>query len=48
MGVSWFSGRDGTRLAYRETGQGRPLILLHGFMVSTVTQDDDVGAGWRH
>src|ERR1700721_130466 len=23
---------DGERLAYRETGSGRPLILLHGFM----------------
>ncbi|WP_153542776.1 alpha/beta fold hydrolase [Streptomyces sp. RB17] len=29
--VSSFSGRDGVRLAYRETGAGRPLILLHGF-----------------
>jgi pimeloyl-ACP methyl ester carboxylesterase len=28
--VSFFSGRDGVRLAYRETGEGRPLILLHG------------------
>ncbi len=28
--VSFFSGRDGVRLAYREVGQGRPLILLHG------------------
>jgi pimeloyl-ACP methyl ester carboxylesterase len=26
-----FAGRDGARLAYRETGSGRPLILLHGF-----------------
>lgn len=31
MDVSWFSGRDGVQLAYRETGRGRPLILLHGF-----------------
>ncbi|MGW1916163.1 alpha/beta fold hydrolase [Streptomyces sp. NPDC002076] len=29
--VSFFSGRDGVRLAYRETGEGRPLVLLHGF-----------------
>ena len=28
--VSFFSGRDGVRLAHRETGEGRPLILLHG------------------
>lgn len=27
-----FAGRDGVQLAYRETGSGRPLILLHGFM----------------
>jgi pimeloyl-ACP methyl ester carboxylesterase len=30
--VSYFSGRDGARLAYREVGTGRPLILLHGLM----------------
>ncbi|MCX3061635.1 alpha/beta fold hydrolase [Streptomyces beihaiensis] len=30
--VSYLTARDGTRLAYRETGTGRPLILLHGFM----------------
>lgn len=29
--VSYFSGRDGVRLAYREVGAGRPLILFHGF-----------------
>jgi len=27
-----FAGHDGARLAYRETGSGRPLILPHGFM----------------
>jgi pimeloyl-ACP methyl ester carboxylesterase len=32
MDVSWFAGPDGVQLAYRETGSGRPLILLHGFM----------------
>ena len=26
----FFSGRDRVHLAYREVGQGRPLILLHG------------------
>jgi pimeloyl-ACP methyl ester carboxylesterase len=25
-----FPGRDGVRLAYQETGEGRPLILIHG------------------
>jgi pimeloyl-ACP methyl ester carboxylesterase len=25
-----FRGRDGARLAYQETGEGRPLILIHG------------------
>ncbi len=29
-----FAGRDGVELAYRQTGCGRPLILLHGFMGS--------------
>jgi pimeloyl-ACP methyl ester carboxylesterase len=28
--VSFFAGRDGVHLAYREVGQGRPLVLLHG------------------
>jgi pimeloyl-ACP methyl ester carboxylesterase len=28
--VSFFPGRDGVRLAYREMGEGRPLVLLHG------------------
>jgi pimeloyl-ACP methyl ester carboxylesterase len=32
MDVSHFLGDDGARLAYLETGSGRPLILLHGFM----------------
>jgi pimeloyl-ACP methyl ester carboxylesterase len=27
-----FVGRDGVDLAFSETGSGRPLILLHGFM----------------
>ena len=32
MDVPQFPGYDGVQLAYRETGSGRPLILLHGFM----------------
>jgi pimeloyl-ACP methyl ester carboxylesterase len=38
MDVSRFPGRDGAQLAYRDTGSGRPLILLHGFM--------GTGSGW--
>lgn len=34
--VQYFEGRDGARLAYRETGQGRPLVLIHGYF-STAT-----------
>jgi pimeloyl-ACP methyl ester carboxylesterase len=30
--VSSHPGRDGARLAYREIGAGRPLILLHGLL----------------
>lgn len=26
-----FSGSDGAMLAYRELGEGRPLVLIHGF-----------------
>jgi pimeloyl-ACP methyl ester carboxylesterase len=32
MDISRFAGRDGGQLAYRDTGSGRPLILLHGFL----------------
>ena len=28
--VRSFAGRDGVRLAWRETGAGRPVVLLHG------------------
>lgn len=34
--VRHFQGRDGARLAYRELGTGRPLVLLHGYF-STAT-----------
>ena len=27
----YFRGQDGLTLAYRELGQGRPLVLIHGF-----------------
>ena len=26
----FFRGRDGLLLAYQETGEGRPLVLIHG------------------
>lgn len=29
--VQRFRGRDGVELAYRERGEGRPLVLFHGF-----------------
>ena len=29
--VEHFHGRDGVELAYREVGDGRPLVLIHGF-----------------
>lgn len=29
--VRWFIGRDGSKLAYREIGEGHPIVLLHGF-----------------
>lgn len=32
--VHRFAGRDGLELAWRETGHGRPLVLLHGLMGS--------------
>lgn len=28
----FFNGFDGTRLAWREVGEGRPVLLLHGFL----------------
>jgi pimeloyl-ACP methyl ester carboxylesterase len=34
LSVQHFPGRDGVPLVYRETGQGRPLILIHGFTAS--------------
>lgn len=31
MEVAYFEGRDGVRLAYRELGHGRPVVLIHGY-----------------
>ena len=33
----FFDSFDGTRLAYREMGDGRPVVLLHGFFSNAVT-----------
>lgn len=30
----YFHGRDGAQLAYTELGEGRPLILIHGYLGS--------------
>ena len=38
----YFRGRDGARLAYRELGKGRPLILIHGYTGSAMVM---IGAG---
>lgn len=34
--VQYFTGRDGTKLAYREIGAGRTVVLIHGYF-STAT-----------
>jgi pimeloyl-ACP methyl ester carboxylesterase len=34
--VHHFQGRDGVQLAYREMGEGRPVVLIHGYF-STAT-----------
>jgi pimeloyl-ACP methyl ester carboxylesterase len=34
--VHYFQGRDGVRLAFRELGEGRPVVLIHGYF-STAT-----------
>lgn len=40
-----FRGRDGVRLAYREPGEGRPLILIHGYLSSSMAMVDTGIAG---
>lgn len=53
MGSHRFNGRDGLELAYRETGSGRPLILMHGFTASSALMlehgrvDTYAAAGFR-
>jgi pimeloyl-ACP methyl ester carboxylesterase len=38
-----FAGRDGAALAYREVGEGRPIMLLHGYIVGA--EDTWIGSG---
>lgn len=33
----FFDSFDGTKLAYREVGEGRPVILIHGYFSNAVT-----------
>jgi pimeloyl-ACP methyl ester carboxylesterase len=40
--VRHFRGRDGVRLAYRELGEGRPLIMIHGYLGNAMTM---IGTG---
>ena len=35
--VRHFRGRDGVPLAYRELGEGRPLIMIHGYLGNALT-----------
>jgi pimeloyl-ACP methyl ester carboxylesterase len=37
MQTSYFAAPDGTRLAVHEMGEGRPLILLHGYFSDATT-----------
>ncbi len=32
--VSHFQGSDGTELVYREVGEGRPVVLFHGYLTN--------------
>ena len=38
--LCYFRGRDGARLAYRELGEGRPLILIHGYLSTAMVMVD--------
>jgi pimeloyl-ACP methyl ester carboxylesterase len=43
--VRYFRGRDGVQLAYRELGEGRPLILIHGYLGNAMTMAEAGIAG---
>jgi pimeloyl-ACP methyl ester carboxylesterase len=42
----FFESFDGTRLAWRETGQGRTVVLLHGFFSDAETNWIRYGHAW--
>jgi pimeloyl-ACP methyl ester carboxylesterase len=42
-----FRGRDGVQLAYRELGEGRPLILIHGNLFTAAAAWVDTGIASR-
>lgn len=48
--VRYFPGRDGLKLACREIGDGRPFIMIHGFMSHglLMLQHDPVAALAEH
>jgi pimeloyl-ACP methyl ester carboxylesterase len=45
--LRYFRGRDGVRLAYREAGEGRPLILIHGYTGTAAASWVDTGIAQR-
>jgi len=42
-----FPGHDGAELAYRELGQGRPVILIHGYLSNATVNWVDSGIAGR-
>lgn len=47
--MNGFTASDGTRIAYRETGEGRPIVLLHGLMAHSgfFAEQDALAADFR-
>ena len=43
--VRYFRGRDGVQLAYRELGEGRPLIMIHGYLSNALVMIETGIAG---
>jgi len=43
----YYEGRDGADLAYRELGEGRPIVLLHGYIVGADATWIDSGIAAR-
>src|SRR5687768_18391990 len=38
--MPYATARDGTRIYYNDWGQGRPVVLIHGWPLSSDTFDD--------